>query len=129
MKRLLILVAALLITTASIAQNTVTAYKTEIYKHDGSKWAYDNTNRDVTIPIHVMKRFIHVEAKNNAYFLLEDKPETITGSDFKGFRYVAYDFVMQTKCHIDIVDMTNMRESMISVIWEELGYNVRYYYK
>ena len=129
MKRLLILVAALLITATSIAQNTITAYKTDIYKYEGDKWTYSSTNRNVTIPIHVMRRFIHVEANNNAYFLLEDKPETITGSDFKGFRYVAYDFVMQTKCHIDVVDMTDMKESMISVVWDELGYNIRYYYK
>lgn len=129
MKKLLTLIVALLITAASIAQNTVTAYKTEIYKYEGDRWVYSSVNRDVTIPLHVMKRFIHVEANKNAYFLLEDKPETITGSDYKGFRYIAYDFVLQIKCYIDIVDMTNMRESMISVIWEELGYNIRYYYK
>ena len=129
MKRLLILVAALLITTASIAQTSVTAYKVDVYKYENGEWTYSSTNRDVTIPIHTMKRFIHVEASKNAYFLLEDKSENITGSDFKGYRYVAYDFVMQTKFHIDVVDMTSMKESMISVVWDELGYNIRYYYK
>ena len=129
MKRLLILVAALLITTASIAQTSVTAYKVDVYKYENGEWTYSSTNRDVIIPIHTMKRFIHVEASKNAYFLLEDKPETITGSDFKGYRYVAYDFVMQSKCHIDVVDMTSMKESMISVVWDELGYNIRYYYR
>jgi hypothetical protein len=129
MKKLLILVTTLLITAVSIAQNTYNAYKTEIYKYEGDKWVYNTTNRNTTIPIHIMKRFIHVEANSNVYFLLEDKPETITGSDFKGFRYVAYDFVSQTKCHIDVVNMVDIRESMISIIWAELGYNIRYYYK
>jgi hypothetical protein len=129
MKRLLILVAALLITTASIAQTTYTAYKTEVYEYKNGGWTYSSTNRDVTIPIHIMRRFIHVEANRNAYFLLEEKPEAVTGSDFKGYRYVAYDFVLQAKCHIDVVDMTSMRESMISIVWDELGYNIRYYYK
>ena len=128
MKKLITLTVALLITITSFCQKTYMAYRTEIYKYKNDEWVFSSGNKKVEIPIYVYKRFIHVQAKDNAYFLLEEKSTEISGETFKGYSYNSYEFVTQLNCTVHIVDIDN-EESMISVIWFDEGINIRYYIK
>jgi hypothetical protein len=128
MKKLITLAVALLITLTSFCQNTYNAYRTEIYKYVNDEWVFSSGNKKVEIPIHVHKRFMHIEAKDNAYFLLDEEPTDISGNTFKGISYGAYEFVTQSNCEIHIVE-SKTGESMISIIWISDRINLRYFFK
>jgi hypothetical protein len=125
MKRLLTLAVVLLITLTSFCQKTYTAIRTEIYEWRNNEWTLYKENRNVEIPIHVLKQFIHIEAKDNAYFLLSEEPTVIKEKTFKGFTYQAYEFTIQKKCSIDVVDFTN-GITMVIITWFDDGMNIRY---
>jgi len=130
MKKLITLAVALLIALTSFCQKTYVAKETEIYKWNTKKekWEFSSSNKNVEIPIYIYKRFIHIHAKDNAYFLLEEESEDISGNTFKGFSYKAYEFVTQSKCEIHIVESDD-GESMISIVWFSEGINLRYFFK
>lgn len=130
MKKLITFVVALLITLTSFSQKTYVAKETEIYKWNTKKgeWEFSSRNKNIEIPIYVLKRFIHINAEDNAYFLLEEEPEDISTNTFKGTLYKAYEFTTQSKCEIHIVE-SKTGESMISVVWFSDGINLRYYLK
>jgi hypothetical protein len=130
MKKITTLVIALLITIVSFSQRTVIAKSAEIYKWNTykEKWEFSSSNKDVNIPIYIFTRFIHIQAKDNAYFLLEENSENISGETFKGFSYKAYEFVTESKCEVHVVD-SNDGQTMISVVWFSEGINLRYYLK
>lgn len=128
MKKISTLILGLLVTIASFAQSKFNAYRTEIYNWQNNTWKLSSTNEDVDIPIHIYKRFIHIQAKDNAYFLVDDESVDISGNSFKGNSYEAYEFVTETKCTIHAVDFKN-GESMLSITWFEDKINLRYYVK
>jgi hypothetical protein len=130
MKKLITLAVALLIALTSFCQKTYVAKETEIYKWNTKKekWEFSSSNKNVEIPIYIYKRFIHIHAKDHAYFLLEEESEDISGNTFKGLSYKAYEFVTQSKCEIHIVESDD-GESMISVVWFSEGINLRYFLK
>jgi len=130
MKKLITLAVALLIALTSFCQKTYVAKETEIYKWNTKKekWEFSSSNKNVEIPIYIYKRFIHIHAKDHAYFLLEEESEDISGNTFKGLSYKAYEFVTQSKCEIHIVESDD-GESMISVVWFSEGINLRYFFK
>jgi hypothetical protein len=130
MKKITTLIVGLLITIASFSQRTVIAKNTEIYKWNkySEKWEFSSSNKNTDIPIYIFKRFIHIQAKDNAYFLLEETSEDISGETFKGFSYRAYEFVTESKCEIHVVD-SNDGQTMISVVWFSEGVNLRYFLK
>ena len=129
MKKITTLIVGLLITIASFSQRTYIAKNTEIYKWNKykEKWEFSSSNKNTEIFIYVHKRFMHIQAKDQAYFLLEEESENISGETFKGITYKAYEFVTQTNCEIHIVE--NEDESMISVVWFSQGVNLRYFLK
>lgn len=126
MKKILTLAVAIVISLATFSQKTYVAFKTEIYFYQNNKWQFSEANKNLEIPIHIFKRFIHIEAKDNAYFLIDDNSVDITGKSFKGITYDAYEFVTETKCSIHVVDFSN-GETMISIVWFNDGVNLRYY--
>jgi hypothetical protein len=128
MKKITTLIFALFITIATFSQSKFNAYRTEIYSLQNNTWKLSSTNEDVDIPIHIYKRFIHIQAKDNAYFLVDDESVDISGNSFKGNSYEAYEFVTETKCTIHAVDFKN-GESMLSITWFEDKINLRYYVK
>ena len=128
MKKIIILIAMLFITIATFSQSTFNAYRTEIYNWQNDTWKLSTTNKDVDIPIHIYKRFIHIRAKEDAYFLVNDKPENISNESFKGDSYEAYEFVTETKCVIHLVEFKD-GTNMLSITWFEDKINIRYYIK
>jgi len=130
MKKIITLAVALLITLTLFCQKIYVAKETEIYKWNTKKgeWEFSSSNKNTDIPIYVLKRFMHIQAKDNAYFLLEEESEDISASTFKGSSYKAYEFVTQSNCEVHIVE-SKTGESMISVVWFLEGINLRYFLK
>jgi hypothetical protein len=130
MKKLITLAVALLLTITSFCQKAYVAKQTEIYKWNTKKneWQFSSSNKNVEIPIYIYKRFIHIHAKDHAYFLLEEESEDISGNTFQGLSYNAYEFVTESKCEIHIVE-SKTGESMISIVWFSEGINLRYFFK
>lgn len=126
MKKILTLAVAIVISLATFSQKTHVAYRTEIYKWQNNEWRLSEVNKSVQIPIHILKRFIHIQAKENAYFLIDDNSADISGQSFKGTTYDAYEFVTETKCSIHVVDFSN-GETMLSIVWFQDGINIRYF--
>jgi hypothetical protein len=129
MKRITSLIVCLLITISLFSQKTYIAKNTEIYKWNKykEKWELSSSNRNTDISIYVHKRFMHIQAKDQAYFLLEEESADISQKTFRGISYKAYEFVTQSNCEIHIVEGTE--ESMISVVWFSEGINLRYFLK
>jgi hypothetical protein len=130
MKKLITLAVALLIALTSFCQKTYVAKETEIYKWNTKKseWEFSSRNKNTEIAIHILKRFIHIQAKDNAYFLLEEEAEDISANTFTGSSYKAYEFVTESKCEVHIVE-SKTGESMISIVWFLEGINLRYFLK
>lgn len=128
MKKITTLIIGLLITIVSFSQKTYSAYRSEIYKLENTNWKLSSYNEDIDIPIYIYKRFIHIQAKQNAYLLVNDESVDISGNTFKGNSYDAYEFVTETNCTIHAVDFKN-GESMLSITWFDDKVNIRYYVK
>jgi hypothetical protein len=130
MKKLITLAVVLLITLTSFCQRTFIAKETEIYKWNTKKseWEFSSSNKNTEIPIFILKRFIHIQAKDNAYFLLEEEAEDISAKTFNGSSYKAYEFVTESKCEVHIVE-SKSSEMMISIVWFLEGVNIRYFLK
>ena len=130
MKKITTLIIGLLLSIISFSQKVLIAKETEIYKWNKVKehWEFSSANKNTEIPIYILKRFIHINAKDNAYFLLEEESEDISGNTYKGSSYKAYEFVTESKCEIHIVEGTD-GEKMISIVWFMEGINLRYFLK
>lgn len=130
MKKLILLLIATLLCLAAFSQQTYVATSSEVYEYKNQEWKLLSRYNEVTIPLHVMTRFIHVEAKQNGYFLLSrDQPVVIDEKLFKGFRYEAYDLNIEKKCVIDIVDSKKPPiVSIVSISYLEDGVNIRYFF-
>lgn len=126
MRKILTLTVAIVISLATFSQKTYVAYKTEIHRWKNNEWTLSEINRNVEIPIHIVKRFIHIQAKDNAYFLIDNASVDINGKSFKGVTYDAYEFVTETKCSVHAVDFSD-GESMLSIVWFQDGVNIRYF--
>lgn len=131
MKKLLFSLIASLLCSVVFSQQTYVATSSELYEYKNDEWKLITRNNEVNIPLHVMTRFIHVEAMDNGYFLLsKDEPIIINENLFKGFRYDAYDLRMEKKCVIDIVDSKKVIGlSIVSISYLENGINVRYFFE
>ena len=126
MKKITTIVVALLMTLTSFSQKIYNVYKTEIYEWKSESWSLSSENRNIEIPVYMYKRFIHILAKDNAYLLIDDESVDISGKNFKGVSYNAYEFSTETKCVIHLVDF-KQGESMMSITWFKEGINIRYY--
>lgn len=128
MKKITTLIIGLFITLLSFSQTQFHAYRTEIYFYKNNSWKLNNLNTDVDIPIYIHKRFIHIQAKENAYFLVNDDAVNISNETFKGDSYDAYEFATETKCVIHLVEFKD-GINMLSVTWSDQNLNIRYYIK
>ena len=131
MKKLTLLLITALLCSTVLSQQTYVASSSELYEYKNDEWKLITRNNDVSIPLHVMTRFIHIEARDNGYFLLsKDEPIVINEDLFKGFRYEAYDLRMEKKCVIDIVDSKKVtRLSIVSISYLEDAINIRYFFE
>jgi len=128
MKKITTLIVALFITIATFSQSVFNAYRAEIYKLENNNWKLNSINEDIDIPIYIYKRFIHIQAKNNAYFLVNDKSVNISGKTFTGDSYEAYEIATETNCTIHAVDFKDGK-SMLSITWFSDKINLRYFIK
>jgi len=132
MKKVLLLLTAILIIGALNAQVTYKATRAEwhLLNERTQQWEPQVINEDVNISIVAYKDVINIQAQRPSLYRISNKQNNRIGG-FVGYRYDAFEYVDMKKCTVDLLKLEKDDSSIfiISIIVEEQGryVNLRYF--
>jgi len=132
MKKVLLLLAAILIIGALNAQVTYKATRAEwhLLNERTQQWEPQVINEDVNISIVAHKDVINIQAQRPSLYRISNKQDNRIGG-FVRYRYDAFEYVDMKKCTVDVLKLEkdNSDIFIISIIVEEQGryVNLRYF--
>ena len=115
---------------SSFAQTFYKATITEMYMLDRTKeeWKLYQKNSDVNITIVIEDEFISIQAKTpTMYKIYLNSKEPMNTKSLKGYRYLAKDLKEEKMVKIDVVVSEEAEMAIVSVINQDVGYNLRFY--
>jgi len=130
MKKLSVFLVLIFLSLSSFAQTFYKATITEMYTLDRTKeeWKLYQKNSDVNITIVIEDEFISIQAKTpTMYKIYLNSKEPMNTKSLKGYRYLAKDLKEEKMVKIDVVVSEEAEMAIVSVINQDVGYNLRFY--
>jgi len=130
MKKLSVFLVLIFLSFSSFAQTFYKATITEMYTLDRTKeeWKLYQKNSDVNITIVIEDEFISIQAKTpTMYKIYLNSKEPMNTKSLKGYRYLAKDLKEEKMVKIDVVVSEEAEMAIVSVINQDVGYNLRFY--
>lgn len=130
MKKLSVFLVLIFLSLSSFAQTFYKATITEMYTLDrtNEEWKLYQKNSDVNITIVIEDEFISIQAKTpTMYKIYLNSKEPMNTKSLKGYRYLAKDLKEEKMVKIDVVVSEEAEMAIVSVINQDVGYNLRFY--
>ncbi len=127
MKKLIVCLLAILLSSTAFTQSVYKAFMTEGYRWNSylKEWQLDVTHKDTHIDIYILERRIDIDANSPVTIILKYGSKDISGKDWTGKRWEGY--ADGEDCTIDLIKFEGENYFLLSLLTNNCSYNLRYY--